>query len=103
LRLNPIKVDKLVCDVTDRFHDSRRRHFGNSGACYKMGNYHPIFMQIVTQTEKNMLKSKSTKIEVQAKFQDGRHRRMGKSRAFYKMGNCHPIFMKIGKRTKNAC
>jgi hypothetical protein len=38
--------------------------FGNSSACYKMGNYHPIFMKIGTQTKKNMLSSKITKAEV---------------------------------------
>jgi hypothetical protein len=44
--------------VTDRFQDGRRRHVGNSSECYKMGNYHPILMQIGTQTKKNMLSSK---------------------------------------------
>jgi hypothetical protein len=43
--------------VTDRFQDGRR-HVGNSSECYKMGNYHPIVMQIGTQTKKNMLISK---------------------------------------------
>jgi hypothetical protein len=50
--------------VTDRFQDGRRRHVGNSSACYKMGNYHPILMKIGTQTKKNMLSSKITKAEV---------------------------------------
>jgi hypothetical protein len=44
--------------VTDRFQDGRRRHVGNSTECYKMGNYHPILMQVGTQTQKNMLSSK---------------------------------------------
>jgi hypothetical protein len=47
--------------VTDRFQDGRRRHVGNSSACYKMGNYHPISMKIGTQTKKDMLSSKSQK------------------------------------------
>jgi hypothetical protein len=44
--------------VTDRFQDGRRRHVGYSSECYKMGNYHPILMQIGTQTKKNMLSLK---------------------------------------------
>jgi hypothetical protein len=35
--------------VTDRFHDGRRRHVGNSSAFYKMGNYQRILMKIGTQ------------------------------------------------------
>jgi hypothetical protein len=54
--------------VTDRFQDGRRRHVGNSSECYKMGNYHPILMQIGTQTEKNMLSLKITIPEVTIKF-----------------------------------
>jgi hypothetical protein len=50
--------------VTDRFQDGRRRHVGNSSECYKMGNYHPILMQIGTQTKKNMLSLKITIPEV---------------------------------------
>jgi hypothetical protein len=42
-----------------------------------MGNYHPIVMQIGTQTEKNMLCLKITIPEVTIKFQDGRHRHIG--------------------------
>jgi hypothetical protein len=37
---------------------------GNSSACYKMGNYHPILMQIGTQTKKNMLSLEVTIPEV---------------------------------------
>jgi hypothetical protein len=44
--------------VTNRFQDGCRRHIGNSSECYKMGNYHPILMEIGTQTKKNMLSSK---------------------------------------------
>jgi hypothetical protein len=59
--------------VTDRFQDGRRRHVGNSSACYKIGNYHPILMQLVgTQTKKNMLSSKFIIPEVTKKVQDGR-------------------------------
>jgi hypothetical protein len=50
--------------VTDRFQDGRRRHAGNSSACYKMGNYHPILMKIGTQTKKKTLSSTITKAEV---------------------------------------
>jgi hypothetical protein len=60
--------------VTDRFQDSRRRHVGNSSECYKMGNYHPILMQIAIQTKKSMPSSEITKPETFAKFQDDRRR-----------------------------
>jgi hypothetical protein len=63
--------------VTDRFQDGRRRHVGNSSACYEMGNYHPILMQIGTQTMKNMLSLKITISEMTIKFQDGRRRHIG--------------------------
>jgi hypothetical protein len=43
-----------------------------------MGNYHPILMQIGSQTKKNMLSLKITKPEVTIKFQDGRRRHIGK-------------------------
>jgi hypothetical protein len=49
--------------VTDRFQDGRRRHVGNSSACYKMGNWYPILMKIGTQTDKSMLSSKIKKAE----------------------------------------
>jgi hypothetical protein len=39
-----------------------------------MGNYHPILMQVGTQTKKNILSSKVTKAEVTDRFQDGRRR-----------------------------
>jgi hypothetical protein len=42
-----------------------------------MGNYHPILMQIGTQTKKNMLSLKITASEVTTKFQDGRRRHVG--------------------------
>jgi hypothetical protein len=53
--------------VTDRFQGGRRRHVGNSSACYKMGNYHPILMKLDTQTKTDMLSSKITKAEVYGK------------------------------------
>jgi hypothetical protein len=54
--------------VTDRFQDGRRRHVGNSSACYKMGYYHPILMKIGKQTKKSMLSSKIIKAEVYGHF-----------------------------------
>jgi hypothetical protein len=60
--------------VTDRFQDGRRRHVGNSSECYKMGSYHPIFMQIGTETKKNMMSLNVTIPEVASRFQDGRRR-----------------------------
>jgi hypothetical protein len=53
--------------VTDRFQDGRRRHIGNSSACYKMGNHRPISMKFGTQTKTDMLSSKVTKAEVYVK------------------------------------
>jgi hypothetical protein len=60
----PAIVKTATPEVTDRFQDGCRRHVGNSSECYKMGNYHPILMQIGTQTKKNMLSLKITKAEV---------------------------------------
>jgi hypothetical protein len=54
-------------EVTDRFPDGRRRHVGNSSACYKMGNYHRTFMKIGTQTKADMLTSKVTETEAYGK------------------------------------
>jgi hypothetical protein len=31
-----------IPEVSAKFQDDRRRHVGNSSACYKMGNYDPI-------------------------------------------------------------
>jgi hypothetical protein len=63
--------------VTDSFQNGCRRDVGKSSNSYKMGNYHPILMQIGTQTKKNMLSSKFTISEVLANFQDGRRRPFG--------------------------
>jgi hypothetical protein len=73
----PAIVKNTTPEVTDRFQDGRRRHVGNSSECYKMGNYHPILMQIGTQTKKKMLSSKVIILEVTIKFQDGRRRHIG--------------------------
>jgi hypothetical protein len=43
-----------------------------------MGNYHPILMQIGTQTKIHMFSLKITVPEVTIKFHDGRRRRIGK-------------------------
>jgi hypothetical protein len=52
------KVTKA--EMIDRFEDGR--HIGgNSSACNKMDNYHPISIKIGTQTKKNILSSKVTK------------------------------------------
>jgi hypothetical protein len=60
------KVTKA--EVTDRFQDGRRRRYvGNSGACYKMGNYHRTLMKIGTQSKQNMLSSKVIKAEAYGK------------------------------------
>jgi hypothetical protein len=53
----PAIVKNATPEVTDRFQDGRRRPFGNSSACYKMGNYHPIAMKIGTQAKKSILTS----------------------------------------------
>jgi hypothetical protein len=65
--------------MIDRFQDGRRRHVGNLSACYKMGNYHPILMEIGIRTKKNILSSKVTKAEVTDRIQDGRCRHVGTS------------------------
>jgi hypothetical protein len=66
-----------------------------------MGNYHPILMQIGTQTKRNMLSLKVTTTELQIKFQDGR-RHVGNSSECYKVGNYHPNLMNIGIHTEKS-
>jgi hypothetical protein len=66
-----IQSQKCQTEVTDSFQDGSRRHVGNSSASYKMGNYHPIFMKISTQTKKSTQSSKIIKAEVHGHFQDG--------------------------------
>jgi hypothetical protein len=60
--------------VTIEFQDGRRRLFGNSSACNKMGYYNPILMQIALKTKKSMPSSEITKPETFAKFQDDSRR-----------------------------
>jgi hypothetical protein len=67
----------VIPEVKAKFQDGHRRLFGYSSQCYKMDNYHPILMQIGTQTKKNMLSLRITKAEVLAEFQDGRRRHVG--------------------------
>jgi hypothetical protein len=57
-------------------------------------------MKIGTQTKKNILSSKVTKVEVTDCFQDGHRRHVGNSNACYKMGNYHRTLMKVGTQTK---
>jgi hypothetical protein len=54
-------------EVYTNFQDGRRRHVRNSSECYKMGNYRPILMKIVTQTKTDMLSLKITKAEAYGK------------------------------------
>jgi hypothetical protein len=73
----PTLVKNATPEVTNRFQDGCRRHVGNSSECYKMDKYHPILMQIDTQTKKNMPSLEVTIPEVTIKFQDGRRRHIG--------------------------
>jgi hypothetical protein len=63
-----------IPEVTLKSQDGRRRRFGKSSACNKMGSYNPILMQIAIQTKKSMPSSEIRKPETFAKFQDDRHR-----------------------------
>jgi hypothetical protein len=71
------EIQTTTPEVTDRFQDGRRRHVGNSSACYKMGNYHPDFDENWYKTKKSMLSLEVTIPEVTIKFQDGRRRPFG--------------------------
>jgi hypothetical protein len=64
------------------FQDGRRRHFGNSSECYKMGNCRPILLKFGIQTKTDMLSFKFTKAEAAANFENGRCRCFGNSRAY---------------------
>jgi hypothetical protein len=69
-----IKKNMLIskikkAEVYTNFQDGRRRHFGNSSACYKLGNYNPILVKIGTHTKKHMLSSKIAKQEAYGKKQ----------------------------------
>jgi hypothetical protein len=59
------KVTKA--EMIDRFQDGRRRHVGNSSACYKMGNCHRASMKIGTQTKTHTLSSKVIEAEAYGK------------------------------------
>jgi hypothetical protein len=41
---NMLNLRITKAEVEAKFPDGRRRHIGNSSACYKMDNYHPILM-----------------------------------------------------------
>jgi hypothetical protein len=56
-----LKSKITIAVVQAKFQDGRRRHFGNSRACYKRCSYHPVLMKIGTRTKKHMLSSKSQK------------------------------------------
>jgi hypothetical protein len=92
----------IIPEVKAKFQDGRRRPFGNWRACYKMGNYHSILMQISTWTKKNMLNLKIAILELSTKFQDIRRRHFWNSSACNKMGNYNPILMQIAIRTKKS-
>jgi hypothetical protein len=52
-----------------KFQDGRRRHVGNSSACYKMGSYHPISTIIGKQSKQNVMSLKVIKAEPYGKKQ----------------------------------
>jgi hypothetical protein len=60
---NMLSLKITEAEVQAKFQDGPYRDIGNSSACYKMGNYHPILMKIGTQTKTGMLSSKVTKVE----------------------------------------
>jgi hypothetical protein len=55
--------------MIDHFQDGRRRHVGNSSACYKMGNCHRTLLKIGTQTKTDMLSSNVIKADACGKKQ----------------------------------
>jgi hypothetical protein len=57
----------MKAELQAKIQDGRRRHVGNSSACYKIGNYHPMSMKIGIQTKTGMLSSKVTKAEADDK------------------------------------
>jgi hypothetical protein len=62
------KIKNAKPEVTDHFQDDSRRRVRNSSACYKIGNYIPIFMKIDTQTKTGTVSSEMTKAEVYGHF-----------------------------------
>jgi hypothetical protein len=71
---NMLSLKIIILDLSAKFQDGRRRKFGNSSPCNKVGNYYPILMQIGTQTKKSLPKSDITKPDALAKFRDDRRR-----------------------------
>jgi hypothetical protein len=67
-----------------------------------MGNYHPISMQIGTQTKKHMLSSKIIEAVVYTSFQDGADTMLEIQVNAIKWAIHHPISMKIGTQTKTG-
>jgi uncharacterized Fe-S radical SAM superfamily protein PflX len=64
-----------ISELKTKFQNIRRRHFGNSSACNKMGNYNPTFdANCYTDYKKSMPSSEITKSETFARFQDDRRR-----------------------------
>jgi hypothetical protein len=58
-RRKTCSVQKITeAEVSTNFQDGRRRHFGSSSECYKMGNYHPISMKIGTRSQRSMVSLK---------------------------------------------
>jgi hypothetical protein len=66
-KINILSLKVTKAEVTDHFQNGRRRHVGNSSACYKMDNYHRTVMKIGTQTKTGMLSSKVIKAEAYGK------------------------------------
>jgi hypothetical protein len=61
---NMLSLKITNAKVQAQFQHGRRRHVGNSNACYKMGNHKPILMQIGIQTKKSKSSSEITNTEV---------------------------------------
>jgi hypothetical protein len=66
---NMLSLKVTIPEVTIKFYDGRRRHVGNSSACYKMGNYPRTLMKIGTQTKTDLVSSKVIKAEAYGKKQ----------------------------------
>jgi hypothetical protein len=76
---NMLSSKATKAGMIDRFQDGRRHHVGNSSACYRMGNYHPIAIKIGTQAKINILSLKVKQAEVTDRFQQGCCRHVGTS------------------------
>jgi hypothetical protein len=64
---NMLSSKVTQAEMIDSFQDGRRRHVGNSSACYKMGSYHRTLMKIGTHIKQNILSSKVIKAEAYGK------------------------------------